>query len=25
VLSIDTDLVLEAVKRAYYYPLFGRR
>lgn len=25
VISLDTDLVLEAVKRAYYYPLFGPR
>lgn len=25
VISLDTDLVLEAVKRAYYYPLFGQR
>jgi DNA-binding Lrp family transcriptional regulator len=24
VLSVDTDLVLEAIKRAYYYPLFAR-
>jgi DNA-binding Lrp family transcriptional regulator len=25
IISLDTDLVLEAVKRAYYYPLFGPR